>query len=182
MNDASSNAGAARLRVSDFDYRLPQEAIAQVPAEPRDASRLLVLDRARSRAGRPHLRHRIFRDLGEELRAGDLLVTNDSKVIAARLAARRTTGGTAEVLVLRPTADDTNRWEALVRPSRRISDGDRLTLRSGDVLEVGERLGDGTRAVRFFRDPTEVIAAAGEMPLPPYIRSRTSAADRKSVV
>jgi S-adenosylmethionine:tRNA ribosyltransferase-isomerase len=171
-----------RLRVSDFDYPLPQSAIAQVPAEPRDASRLLVLDRSRSRPGRPHLRHRVFRDLGEELRAGDLLVTNDSRVIAARLRAQRATGGSAEVLVLRPMPDETGRWEALVRPSRRVADGDRLTLRSGDMLEVGERLGAGTRAVRFFRDPLAVIGAAGETPLPPYIHSRASTADRYQTV
>jgi S-adenosylmethionine:tRNA ribosyltransferase-isomerase len=171
-----------RLRVSDFDYRLPQGAIAQEPMEPRDASRLLVLDRARSRAGQPHLRHRIFRELGEELRSGDLLVTNDSKVIAARLPAQRVTGGSAEVLVLRPMPDETGRWEALVRPSRRIADGDRLRLRSGDAVEVGERLGAGTRAVRFFRDPLSVVEAAGEMPLPPYIRSRTSPAERYQTV
>jgi S-adenosylmethionine:tRNA ribosyltransferase-isomerase len=182
MSNASSDAGAPRLRVSDFDYALPPRAIAQVPAEPRDASRLLVLDRARSRPGRPHLRHRTFRELGKELHAGDLLVTNDSKVMAARLAARRTTGGASEVLVLRPMSDDTSRWEALVRPSRRIAAGDRLTLPSGDVLEVGERLEDGTRAVRFFRDPAAVIAAGGEMPLPPYIRSRTSPAERYQTV
>ena len=181
MADASPEA-TPRLRVSDFDYPLPPGAIAQVPAEPRDAARLLVLDRARSRPGRPHLRHRVFRELGDELRAGDLLVTNDSKVIAARLAARRTTGGAAEVLVLRPMRDETGRWEALVRPSRRIADGDRLTLRTGDALEVGERLGDGTRAVRFFRDPAAVIASAGEMPLPPYIRSRSSPSDRYQTV
>ena len=178
----SDPVGAPRLRVSDFDYPLPQLAIAQVPAEPRDASRLLVLDRARSRNGRPHLRHRIFRDLGEELSNGDLLVTNDSRVLAARLRAQRVSGGAAEVLVLRPMPDEDARWEALVRPSRRIANGDRLTLRTGDLVEVGERLGSGTRAVRFFREPLEVIQAAGEMPLPPYIRSRASPADRYQTV
>lgn len=171
-----------RLRVSDFDYALPQRAIAQVPAEPRDSARLLVLDRSRSRPGRLHLRHRVFRELGDELRAGDLLVTNDSRVIAARLRAQRVTGGAAEVLVLRPLADDSGRWEALVRPSRRVADGDRLTLPTGDALEVGERLGSGTRAVRFFRDPLSVIDAAGEMPLPPYIRSRSAPAERYQTV
>ena len=172
---------SARLRVSDFDYPLPQSAIAQVPAEPRDASRLLVLDRARSKPGTPHLAHRVFGELGEELRAGDLLVTNDSRVIAARLPAQRVTGGAAEILVLRPMEAD-GRWEALVRPSRRIAPGDLVYLRSGDVVEVGERLGGGTRAVRFARDPMAVIEAAGEMPLPPYIRSRAAAADRYQTV
>jgi S-adenosylmethionine:tRNA ribosyltransferase-isomerase len=173
---------APRLRVDDFDYGLPASAIAQVPAEPRDAARLLVLDRVRSRPGKPHLTHRTFAQLGEELRAGDLLVTNDSRVIPARLAARRETGGAAELLVLRPLPDATGGWEALVRPSRRIAVGDRLTLRSGDLAEVGERLGEGTRAVRFFRDPLAVMQVAGEMPLPPYIRDRSSAPERYQTV
>jgi S-adenosylmethionine:tRNA ribosyltransferase-isomerase len=178
----SQPEGPARLRVDEFDYRLPPSAIAQTPAEPRDASRLLVLDRAASLPGRPALRHRIFREVGEELRAGDLLVVNDSRVIPARLSARRDTGGEAEVLVLRPADDGSGRWEALVRPSRRIEVGDRLRLRSGDMVEVGERLGQGTRAVRFFRDALAVMAAAGEMPLPPYIHDRSSPPERYQTV
>ena len=179
MNDT---AAAPRLRVDDFDYRLPASAIAQVPAEPRDASRLLVLDRAASRPGEPALRHRVFREVGEELRPDDLLVVNDSRVIPARLAARRDTGGEAEVLVLRPMDDGSGRWEALVRPSRRVQVGDRLQLRSGDYVSVEERLGQGTRAVRFFRDALAVMAVAGEMPLPPYIRDRSSPAERYQTV
>ncbi|HET6380120.1 MAG TPA: tRNA preQ1(34) S-adenosylmethionine ribosyltransferase-isomerase QueA [candidate division Zixibacteria bacterium] len=172
----------ARLRVDDFDYELPQSAIAQVPVEPRDAARLLVLDRAASKPGRPALRHRQFRELGEELRPPDLLVLNESRVIPARLPARRDTGGSAEVLVLRPMDDGSGRWEGLVRPSRRIAVGDLLTLRSGDRLEVGERTGDGTRALRFFRDPMAVMQAAGEMPLPPYIRDRSAPPERYQTV
>jgi S-adenosylmethionine:tRNA ribosyltransferase-isomerase len=171
---------APRLRVDDFDYPLPDAAIAQTPAEPRDASRLLVVDRAGSSPGKPVLRDRIFRELGEELRAGDLLIVNDSRVIPARLPARRTGGGVAEVLLLRPLDDA--RWEALVRPSARLRDGARLTLRSGDGVEVGERLGDGTRAVRFSRSPDEVMAAAGETPLPPYIHDRSAPAERYQTV
>ena len=79
-----------------------------------------MLDRARSRPGKPHLSHRTFRELGEELRSGDLLVTNDSKVIAARLAAQRDTGGAAEVLVLRPMAEDAGRWETVEGVFRRL--------------------------------------------------------------
>jgi S-adenosylmethionine:tRNA ribosyltransferase-isomerase len=171
---------APRLRVDDFDYPLPDAAIAQTPAEPRDASRLLVVDRAGSSPAKPVLRDRIFRELGEELRAGDLLIVNDSRVIPARLPARRTGGGAAEVLLLRPLDDA--RWEALVRPSARLRDGARLTLRSGDSVEVGERLGDGTRAVRFSRSPDEVMAAAGETPLPPYIHDRSAPAERYQTV
>jgi S-adenosylmethionine:tRNA ribosyltransferase-isomerase len=178
----SSDLASPRLRVADFDYRLPASAIAQVPVEPRDAARLLVLDRGRSKPGRPHLRHTTFAELGAELKAGDLLVTNDSRVIAARLPARRESGAKAEILVLRPLPDGTGRWEALVRPSRRIGIGDRVRLRSGDLAEVGERLGDGTRAVRFFRDALAVLQAAGEMPLPPYIRDHSSPPERYQTV
>jgi S-adenosylmethionine:tRNA ribosyltransferase-isomerase len=85
------------------------------------------------------------------------------------------------VLVLRPL-DDEGRWEALVRPSRKLAVGSSVALRSGDRLEVGERMADDTRVVRFDRDPHEVMAVAGEMPLPPYIRDRSSPADRYQTV
>ncbi|MGH2428202.1 MAG: tRNA preQ1(34) S-adenosylmethionine ribosyltransferase-isomerase QueA [Candidatus Limnocylindria bacterium] len=173
---------STRLRVDDFDYALPERAIAQTPIEPRDASRLLVLDRSASRRAKPALRYRVFRDVAEELRPDDLLVVNDSRVMPARLPAQRDTGGSAELLVLRPMPDQSGRWEALVRPSRRIGIGDLLTLRGGDRVEVGERLGDGARMIRFFRDPHAVMAAAGEMPLPPYIRDRSSPPDRYQTV
>lgn len=166
-----------RLRVDDFDYELPAEAIAQSPAEPRDASRLLVLHRSTGA-----VEHARFRDIGQWLGAGDLLVVNDSRVIPARLPARRRGGGAAEVLVLRRLGDDPTRWEALVRPSRKVAAGELVTLASGDTLEVGERLGDGTRAVRFARDPLAVMADAGEMPLPPYIRQRSTPAERYQTV
>ena len=171
-----------RLRVDDFGYELPEAAIAQMPAEPRDSARLLVLDRSRSSPGHPRLEHRIFRALGEELRSGDLLVVNDSRVIPARLPARRAGGGAAEVLLLRPIEDGIGRWEALVRPSRRLPDGSILTLRSGDRVEVGERLSPATRAVRFDGDPAAVMARAGEMPLPPYIHDRSSPPERYQTV
>ena len=179
---ASEAPAPTRLRVDDFDYDLPAGAIAQQPMEPRDASRLLVLDRGASQAGDPALTHRIFREIGDELGPRDLLVVNDSRVMPARMPATRAMGGAAEVLALRPLGDGSGAWEALVRPSRRIAVGDRLTLRSGDRIEVGERLGDGTRAIRFFRDPSAVMEVAGEMPLPPYIRDRSAPPDRYQTV
>lgn len=172
----------ARLRVDDFDYVLPGAAIAQVPVEPRDAARLLMLDRGASRPGRPALSHRVFHELGELLRPGDLLVVNDSRVIPARLPASRPGGGAAEILLLRPVPNFPHRWEALVRPSRRIPSGGALILASGDRVEVGERLAEGTRAVQFDRDPYLVMARAGETPLPPYIHDRSTSPDRYQTV
>jgi len=172
----------ARLRVDDFDYALPTEAIAQAPVEPRDSARLLVLDRAASLPGQPALTHRIFRDVGELLRPGDLLVVNDSRVIPARLPATRAGGGSAEVLLLRPAQEGGGAWEALVRPSRRIAVGSRLTLRSGDQVEVGSALPGGVRAVRFDGDPAEVMNASGETPLPPYIHEHSTPPKRYQTV
>ena len=170
------------FRTSDFDYDLPRGAIAQVPAEPRDAARLLVIDRAASKPGHPQIAHSTFHELGAFLRPGDLLVVNNSRVIPARLVGTRAGGEPAEILLLRPLGDEIDRWEALVRPSRRIRMGATVTLRSGDLVEVREALSDGTRAVRFERDPTAVMAAAGDTPLPPYIRDRSTPADRYQTV
>ncbi|MDP9251036.1 MAG: tRNA preQ1(34) S-adenosylmethionine ribosyltransferase-isomerase QueA [Chloroflexota bacterium] len=170
------------MRVDDFDYDLPSNAIAQVPVEPRDAARLLVLDRAGSRAGRPAMTHHRFAELGTLLRPGDLLAVNDSRVIPARLHATRDGGGKAELLMLRPTDDGSGRWEALLRPSRRVAVGAVLTLASGDRVEVEERLAAGTRAVRFDRDPLAVMAVAGETPLPPYIHDHSTPAGRYQTI
>ena len=166
-----------RLRVDDFDYQLPLDAIAQEPAEPRDSSRLLVLHRASGR-----IEHARFADIGRWLRPGDLLVVNDSRVIPARLRATRPGGGAAELLVLRRLEDEEDRWEALVRPSRRLAVGAVVTLSGGQRVEVGERLGDGTRAVRFDGDPHRIMASAGEMPLPPYIRHPAAPPERYQTV
>jgi S-adenosylmethionine:tRNA ribosyltransferase-isomerase len=169
-----------RLRVDDFDYALPEAAIAQIPAEPRDASRLLVLDRGRSRPGRATLSHATFRDLGEWLRPSDLLVVNDSRVIPARLRGTRPGGGAAEILLLRELGGVG--WEALVRPSRRLRVGERVVLASGDAVVVGGRVADGTRQVTFEGDAVAVMASSGEMPLPPYIRDRSAPAERYQTV
>jgi S-adenosylmethionine:tRNA ribosyltransferase-isomerase len=168
----------ARLRVDDFAYDLPESAIAQVPAEPRDASRLLVLDRSRP----SELAHARFREIGSWLRPGDLLVVNDSRVIRARLRGRRASGGAVEILLLRPIDREPDRWEALVRPSRRLAAGSVVALASGDEVEVGEPVAEGTRAVRFVGDPATVMEAAGEMPLAPYIRDRSAPAERYQTV
>ncbi|HET9497065.1 MAG TPA: tRNA preQ1(34) S-adenosylmethionine ribosyltransferase-isomerase QueA [Candidatus Limnocylindria bacterium] len=175
-----TDASAGRLRVDEFDYELPTEAVAQAPSEPRDASRLIVLDRATSRPGRPVLAEGRFADIGEWLSPGDLLVVNDSRVLRARLRGTRAGGGEAEVLLLRPLAD--GRWEALVRPGRRLRPGAPVTLATGDRLTIGETVGEGTRAVTLPRDPVELMTDAGEMPLPPYITAREAPDERYQTV
>jgi S-adenosylmethionine:tRNA ribosyltransferase-isomerase len=169
-----------RLRVDDFDYDLPTEAVAQTPAEPRDASRLLVLDRPDSRPRRPALTEARFADIGTWLEPGDLLVVNDSRVLRSRLRGRRAGGGAAEVLLLRPMPD--GRWEALVRPGRRLPPGASVQLSSGDAVIVGESVGEGIRAVALPRDPIALMADAGEMPLPPYITAREAPDERYQTV
>jgi len=145
---------------------LPPELIAQAPARPRDAARLLVLHRATGGG----LIHREFRDLPEYLRPLDVLVLNDTKVLPARLRARRPSGGQVEVLLLRPVAG--GMWEALVRPGRKIRQGARLAFAPG-VLEgvIGERTAAGTRMIMLEHegDALSVLQRVGEMPTPPYI-------------
>ncbi len=155
------------LPIADFDYALPPELIAQTPAEPRDAARLLVLPRD----GGP-VRHAVFREVGSYLRPGDLLVLNRTRVLPARLHGRRAdaAGGRVELLLLRPDADGA--WETLVRPARRLRPGTPLRFGEGQLSAVVvERTAAGTARVRFTPEPTEaLLAEVGEMPLPPYIR------------
>jgi S-adenosylmethionine:tRNA ribosyltransferase-isomerase len=134
-----------------LDYDLPQELIAQQPADPRDSSRLLVYDRATG-----DVRHRRFRELPGELTRGELVVVNDSRVVPARLQLQRPSGGAAEVLLLEPLGD--GRWEALARPSGRLRAGHEL-----GPVELLEPLGEGRWIVHLRGEP------AGEAPLPPYI-------------
>jgi S-adenosylmethionine:tRNA ribosyltransferase-isomerase len=168
------------MLLSDFDYELPEGRIAQTPIEPRDAARLLV-----DRGSEPP-EHRHVRDLPEILRPGDLLVVNETKVIPARLALRRLTGGKAEVLMLEPLDGERKVWEALVRPARKLKPGERLVSRDGTpVVEIGERTAAGdtfTVTVLGSVDSLDVMADHGEMPLPPYITARLGDPDRYQTV
>ena len=134
-----------------LDYELPEELVAQRPAEPRDSSRLLVYERASG-----EVRQRRFHELPEELTRDELVVVNDSRVIPARLRLRLPGGGAAEVLLLEPAEDGL--WEALARPSARLRGGMRL-----GAVELVEPRGGGRWLVRLHGEPE------GEAPLPPYI-------------
>ena len=148
------------MLVSELDYELPEDHIAQRPAEPRDASRLMVLD-----VPRGAIAHHTFRDLPTLLRSGDALVLNETKVLPARVEARKQTGGVVELLFLR---DRGGSWEVLARSSKRLRPG--LELSAGpDRLKLLEDLGDGHWAVTA-PDVPGLLRRTGRMPLPPYIR------------
>ncbi len=150
--------------LSSYRYDLDTDLIAQSPATPRDSARLLVYDRA---AGRTE--HGLFRDLLAELRSGDMLVVNTTRVIRARLHPTRPDGGGAEVLLVRPRT--ASAWEAMVRPGRRLKPGTALRWDDGTRATVGERLPEGMRLVEFSREvDADWLESVGAMPLPPYIR------------
>jgi S-adenosylmethionine:tRNA ribosyltransferase-isomerase len=180
------------LRVADFNYNLPAELIAQQPPAERGMSRMLMMDR---RTGA--LRDDFFSGFGANLRRGDLLVLNDSRVIPARLYARRTLlrdhekpTGRIEVMLLEPAGED--QWRALVRPGRKVAIGERLIFpaRTGEIVleaEVLERGKFGERLLEFAPprgtsspdDFFAVLERIGHMPLPPYIRRDDADADRE---
>jgi S-adenosylmethionine:tRNA ribosyltransferase-isomerase len=167
------------MRTSDFDYHLPPELIAQTPLEPRDASRLLVLDRATGR-----MEHSRFADLLHYLQPGDVLVLNESRVIPARLRGRRNdTGGKVELLLLR--REGPGIWQALGKPGRGLRPGVTLTLEAaGDgpasQVEVLAAAADGIKRVRLAQEDS--IYQVGETPLPPYIRRRLEDPERYQTV
>jgi S-adenosylmethionine:tRNA ribosyltransferase-isomerase len=151
--------------LDDLDYHLPLSSIAQCPAEARDASRLLVVDRAADT-----LDDRTFRELPELLRPGDCLVVNDSRVLPARIFARDAAGALVELLFVAPDADDTSRWGALVRPGRRARGGSVLRVGDGAALTIVGVGDEGERLVASAGTTIpELIARHGRLPLPPYI-------------
>ena len=158
--------------MADFDYDLPVEAIAQRPADPRDAARLLV-------AVGEGVAHATVRDLPCLLSPGDLLVANDTRVLPARLHLRKATGGAAEVLLIEQRDHASPEWDALVRPARRLPAGTVLYDEVGAaVVEVGERTDHDTRGVRLLREPW----ACGTIPLPPYVRGGLADPERYQTV
>ena len=164
------------MRTEELHYELPEAAIAQQPAEPRDSSRLLV-----DRGPTSPPEHRLTRDLPELMNPGDVLVVNNSRVMPARLRLRKATGGQVEVLLLEP--GNNGWWNALVRPGRRVPPGTELWFNDQPVMQVGERISDdGRRWVRPTGDPGALMERAGEVPLPPYVTEELPDLERYQTV
>lgn len=166
------------MHISDIDYDLPEELIAQTPAEPRDSARLLV-----SRIEGERLDRRIT-DIVDFLERGDVIVVNDTRVVPARLSLHRATGGAVEVLLLEQDPQSPRRWEAMVRGARKLSEGELLSKGGMAVLRLGARTPAGdTFEVEFCEDePGRVIQRIGSVPLPPYIRERLADPERYQTV
>ncbi len=155
------------MKTKDFWYQLPQEYIAQEPADPRDSARLMVLNRENN-----SIEHKIFRDITQYLQPGDLLVVNNSKVLPARLVGTKIpTGAVCELLLLRQVKGDT--WECLAKPGKRMQPGTVVSFGDGSLTAtVEETLEDGNKHVTFRYDTAtlyEKLDEFGKMPLPPYI-------------
>lgn len=165
------------LPIADFDYHLPPERIAQTPVEPRDHSRLLVLDRTTGQ-----LEHRHFYEIGRYLRPGDLLVANDSRVLPARLYGQKASGGKTELLLLKQRDDQ--RWEALIKGKVAVGTSLIITGHSGAQVQatVEELLESGSRIVFFEQPINDQLPELGSMPTPPYITAPLTDPERYQTV
>ena len=167
------------MKRNEFFYDLPQELIAQHPADPRDSSRLLVLDRATG-----EIQHKVFRDITEFFKPGDCLILNNTKVLPARMYGARTdTGAVVEFLLLNQKSYDT--WEVITGPGKKAREGHKFTFGNGELTaEVIEVLPDGNRIAKFGFEGNffDVIDRIGEMPLPHYITEKLEDKDRYQTV
>ena len=162
------------MQTADFDYHLPPEYIAQTPIEPRHASRLLVLRRSSATLEDSH-----FCQLPDFLNPGDLLVINQTKVIPARLHARKTSGGKVELLLLKQR--EPGLWEALAG-GKGLRKGVRVQLENGPYVDIEEELTGSERLIRFSEPVEQLLPTIGEMPLPPYIHEKLLRPDRYQTV
>ena len=155
------------MRIEDFDYELPKELIAQEPASRRPQSRLMVLHRRQKKISQTR-----FCSIRDFLRGGDLLVINNTRVLSARLKARKSTGGKVECLLLE-TRGSRNCWEAMVKPSRRVREGELLSFQSGETARVLQELPRGRKLLEFRDEAAvkRVMDEDGELPLPPYVKN-----------
>ena len=165
------------LLKSDYYYDLPEELIAQTPAEPRDSSRLLVYDRSTGKT-----EDRIFRDIKDYLKAGDVLVVNNTKVLPARMFAYTKNGGRVEVLLLK--RQNLTDWEVLVKPGKKAKVGTELVVSQELSLTVKDRTETGERIIEFHFDGVfeDILSRVGSMPLPPYIHEKLKDQNRYQTV
>ncbi len=162
------------MKTSDFDYHLPESSIAQTPAEPRNSSRLLVLHRDTG-----ELEHRIFREITDYFKVGDLLVLNQTRVIPARIYARKETGGRVELLLLRRRDDLT--WEALVG-GKGLRVGKMVKVENGPETKIMAVLEGSERLIKFSEPIESYFAKVGHVPLPPYIHEKLNDPERYQTV
>lgn len=163
------------MKVSDFNYELPEELIAQHPYDKRDEARLMVLHR-----NTKQIEHKVFKDIIDYLEPGDCLVLNDTKVIPARLYGKKDTGAKVEFLLLKRIENDD--WEAMVRPGNKLKAGAKVSFGDGILqAEVLETLEGGNRRVRFTYEGifNEILDKVGLMPLPPYIKENIKEENEK---
>ncbi len=165
------------MNKSDFFYNLPEELIAQTPIEPRDSSKMLVYD---AKSGDSEDKR--FYDIGDYLKAGDVVVVNNTKVIPARLIGRKKTGAVCEVLLLKRI--DYTSWEVIVKPGKRLQEGAEIFFGEELSCVVEKRLNDGGRIVNFRFDGIweEILDRLGEVPLPPYIKEKLDNPERYQTV
>ena len=165
------------LKTSDFYYDLPEELIAQTPVYPRDSSRLLVYDRQKDEVS-----HRIFKDVTDYLKKGDVLVVNNTKVYPARIHAMTEYGGKVEILLLK--RQNLTDWEVLVKPGKKCREGTVLKVNDELSVEILSRTEEGGRIVRFLFDGVfeDILSRVGEMPLPPYIHEKLKDQSRYQTV
>jgi S-adenosylmethionine:tRNA ribosyltransferase-isomerase len=165
------------MKTSDFDYHLPPELIAQTPLEPRDQSRLMVLEQSHGL-----IEHRHFSDIIDYLKPGDVLVFNDSRVIPARLKGKKAeSGGKVELLLLRQLKNAV--WEVLLKPAKRVAIGTKLEIGDSDDSVSAEIVGEREGGIRVIRFPEEMLLPKlGKIPLPPYIRTPLEDTERYQTV
>ena len=167
------------MKLTDFNYELPERLIAQVPIEKRDESRLMVLDREKKT-----IEHKVFKDILDYLKPGDCLVRNNTKVIPARLyGVKEETGANVEFLLLHRVEGDI--WEVMVRPGKKLMPGAKVSFGDGILkAEILEKMDDGNRKVKFEYNGifNEILDKIGLMPLPPYIKERLKEKDRYQTV
>jgi S-adenosylmethionine:tRNA ribosyltransferase-isomerase len=166
-----------QYKKSDFYYYLPEEQIAQTPATPRDSSRLLVYNRQTDK-----IEHRIFHDVTDYLKAGDVLVINNTKVLPARLYAHTENGGVVEILLLKRVDKDT--WEVLAKPGKKCKVGKQFKINDKLSFEVMDVTDSGERIIKFIYDGVfeEILDEVGSMPLPPYIKEKLKDKNRYQTV